>query len=113
MQFYEEGVGDGERERSDYPDQRGEFQGGFVAVNGEGDAGADESGDGQEAEESAPGYGFAFAAGALGAAPDFGMREIFFVEEDAEEKPVSEIGGDDVKDYGVENVRCGHGRAPL
>src|ERR1700735_4747940 len=99
MQFHEEGVGDGERQRGDHPDERGEFQGGFVAVNGEGETRANESGDGEQAEESAPGYGFAFAAGAFVAAPDFWVREIFFVEEDAEEKPVREIGGDDVEDY--------------
>ena len=35
------------------------------------------------------------------------MREIFFVKEDAEEKPVSEIGGNNVEDDGVDDVQGG------
>ena len=54
--------------------------------------------------------GFAFAACALRPAPDFGMRGIFIVEENAEEKPVGEIGGHAVSEYGIEDVGWGHWR---
>lgn len=93
MHLDEERVGDEKRHGRNYPDERSEAERGDVAVDAEDDAGVNECGAGEEAEDYGPKNCAIFSCLVAGlVAPDLGVSHILLVEEVATEKPVGERG---------------------
>src|SRR5690348_13678717 len=93
MHLDEEGVGDEQRDGRDHPHEQGEAERGGVAVDAEDDAGVNECGARDKAEDYGPKYRAIFAGlVARLVAPDLGVSHILLVEKVAAEKPVGERG---------------------